>query len=219
MRPSSERITVSGSSTERSIRGTMTTHKTTLWLLKAGIAVPLLYYGIQVAAAPFFPDFSFVRTTASELGSDSSPFATPFNLGITSIGVCSLIASIGFLLALRRTNPILAWFIFLALAITGVQSVWAGYYSIPDPRHGGHPAFIVLHAPAADIAHSSIVETEQFPTEGISRLNPGITHLDGPRDERNQWDRQASLPWRDPACLYIGNLSTDWCWSVCSVEA
>ena len=37
------------------------------------IAVPLLYYGVQLVAAPFFPDFSVLSTTASELGSDRSP--------------------------------------------------------------------------------------------------------------------------------------------------
>ncbi len=44
----------------------------TLALLRFAIAVPLLYYGIQLVAAPFFPDFSFLGTTASELGSDRS---------------------------------------------------------------------------------------------------------------------------------------------------
>jgi len=147
MRPLAKRMTVSGSINEWSRRwiwGIMTTNKTAQWFLRAGIAIPLLYYGIQAAAAPFFPDFSFVGTTASELGSDSSHYPALFNIGIMSVGVCSLAASIGFLLALRRTNPILAWLVFLAVAMIGMQTVWAGYYPIPDPRHGGHPAFVIF---------------------------------------------------------------------------
>ena len=40
--------------------------------LFAGVAVPLLYFGAQAIAAPFFPDFNFWAHTASLLGSDLS---------------------------------------------------------------------------------------------------------------------------------------------------
>jgi len=30
-----------------------------------------------------------------------------------------------------------------AVAMNGVQTLWAGWFPMPDPRHGGHPAFIV----------------------------------------------------------------------------
>lgn len=114
--------------------------------LVAGMAVPLLYYGIQAAAAPFFPGFSVVGTTASELGSDLSRQPAVFNAGIMTLGVAGLVASYGYLRAFRRlgTHAALAWPTSLAIAMNGVQTLWAGYYPLPNPRHGGHPAFVVF---------------------------------------------------------------------------
>jgi len=112
-----------------------------LWF---GVAVPILYYGIQAAAAPFFPGFSFVATTASELGSDQSKVPAIFNIGTLLQGVASLVASVGFLRAFVRlgTHPLIAWPTSLAVAIGGLGSLWAGYYPMPHPSHGGHPAFL-----------------------------------------------------------------------------
>jgi len=31
----------------------------------------------------------------------------------------------------------------VAVAVAGLASLWAGYYPLPDPRHGGHPAFLI----------------------------------------------------------------------------
>jgi hypothetical membrane protein len=119
--------------------------KATLWLLRFGIAVPLIYYGIQALAAPFYPGFSVLGTTASELGSDKSEHAVIFNAGIMVQGVASIAAALGFFAALRpiRINSSLAALTALALAMTGIQHIWAGCYPIPDPRHGGHLPFIV----------------------------------------------------------------------------
>ena len=113
--------------------------------LRLGLLVPIIYYGIQAAAAPFFPEFSFNRVTASELGSDRSPVAWLFNGGIFTQGVFSLIASIGFFAAFRRqgVHPALAILTCAALALNGVQTLWAGWFPMPDPRHGGHPVFII----------------------------------------------------------------------------
>ena len=113
--------------------------------LYAGIAVPFFYYGIQLLAAPYLPGFSLVSTTASELGSDLSRFRSIFNIGIMILGVVTLIASVSFLLAFRRLgiHPLLAWTASLAVAMSGVQNLWAGCFPIPDPRHAGYPAFII----------------------------------------------------------------------------
>ena len=40
--------------------------------LQAGIAVPVLYYGVQLLAAPFYPGYSFITNVASDLGSPTS---------------------------------------------------------------------------------------------------------------------------------------------------
>src|SRR3982751_6698643 len=70
----------------------------TLFLLRLGVLVPFVYYGTQAAAAPFFPHFSFVGTTASEIGSSLSRHPAIFNVGIMALGVIALLASAGFLI-------------------------------------------------------------------------------------------------------------------------
>ncbi len=117
----------------------------TLCALYAGIAVPCLYFGVQAVAAPFFSEFSFVGTTASELGSDRSSHPALFNFGTMLLGVAWLIASVGFFRAFQRlgVHPVLAWPISAALIGAGIGSFWAGWYPLPDPRHAGQPAFLV----------------------------------------------------------------------------
>jgi len=110
------------------------------------VAIPFLYYGTQAVAAPFFPGFSFVGTTASEMGSTLSRHPAIFNVGIAVQGAVSLVAALGFLLGLRRlgADRALAWPTALAIAMNGVQLVWAAYFPLPDPRHGGHTVFIAF---------------------------------------------------------------------------
>ena len=114
----------------------------TLASLGFAIAVPFLYYGVQLVAAPFFPDFSLLGTTASELGSDRSARPWVFNAGAILTGIAALVGSIGLLRALRRlgAHPIVAWLTLLAVAGTGLSALWGGIYPLPDPRHGGHPS-------------------------------------------------------------------------------
>src|SRR5262249_3654678 len=103
----------------------------TRYALYTAIAVPFFYYGSQAAAAPFFPGFSFLGTTASELGTDLSRHPAIFNYGTILQGIACLIASLGFLLALGRlgVHPLLAWPTSLAVAIGGCASLLAA--SIP----------------------------------------------------------------------------------------
>src|SRR5437868_1500239 len=117
---------------------------TTLLLLRLGVLVPFVYYGTQAAAAPFFPGFSFVGTTASEMGSTLSRHPAVFNGGIMALGVISILASVGFLPALRQTdvNPALALLASADVALNGVQMLWAGLHPLPDPRHAGYTVFV-----------------------------------------------------------------------------
>jgi uncharacterized protein DUF998 len=117
----------------------------TRYALSTGVAVPFLYYGSQAAAAPFFPGFSFLGTTASELGSDLSRHPAIFNGGSILQGIACLVSSFGFLLAFGRQGIhfLLAGPTSLAIALGGCASLWAGYYPLPDPRHVGHPAFLI----------------------------------------------------------------------------
>ena len=105
--------------------------------LRIGIAVPFLYFGIQIIAAPFYPNYSFLARDASTLGSDGSNFPAIFNVGSIIIGIIFLLVAWGFLVALQRLNvsSILAWITSLALVGCALASINAGIFPLPDPRH------------------------------------------------------------------------------------
>lgn len=115
--------------------------KVLVFALVSGIAVPILYFGTQLLAAPFFPDYSFLSMDASLLGSDLAIYPAIFNSGAIITGIATIIASVGFLLALQHlgTNPFLAWLTSLAVLLNGLGSLWAGFFPMPDPRHGSNP--------------------------------------------------------------------------------
>jgi hypothetical membrane protein len=109
--------------------------------LLCGVAVPVLYYGSQLVAAPFFPDYSFVRQSASMLGSDLSTRPWVLNTGAILTGMATLLSAGGLVVAFRRAgaHPIPAWLLFMALVSCGAGSVWAGVFPLPDPRHNPGP--------------------------------------------------------------------------------
>jgi hypothetical membrane protein len=113
----------------------------TLIALIMGMIVPIFYFGLQIAAAPFYPGYNFLSQTASELGSNQSAYASTFNIGIIILGIVTLIAALGCLQALLRLgiNPILSWLTAIAIAANGVSSIWAGTFPLPDPKHAGLP--------------------------------------------------------------------------------
>jgi hypothetical protein len=121
-----------------------TKEKLTVFALLAGITVPLLYFSTQIIAAPFYPDYSFLTMVASVLGSDLAIYPAIFNVGAIITGIATLIASLGFLLALQRleVNPVFAWLTSIAVFLNGLGSLWAGFIPLPDPRHGSNP-FVV----------------------------------------------------------------------------
>ena len=121
-------------------------NRATVGLLCLGVAVPILYYGVQVAAAPYFPGFSILANTASDLGSDRSENPAFFNAGLVLTAGAMFGASVGILVALVRlhANKILAAIAFSTVAMTGVGTLVAGLFPLPDPRHAGYPAFLVF---------------------------------------------------------------------------
>lgn len=105
--------------------------------LICGIAVPLVYFGIQLAAAPFYPGYSFFSQDASSLGSNKSSFPDLFNFGAIVVGLLLLCSSIGLIRVLLRSGARrwVSWTIFVAL-ISGAISCWnAGVFPLPDQRH------------------------------------------------------------------------------------
>ncbi len=115
--------------------------KILVFALGSGIVVPILYFGTQLLAAPFFPGYSFLSMEASLLGSDLAIFPAIFNIGAIITGIVTIIAAVGFLLALQHlgTNPFLAWLTSLAVLLNGIGSLWAGFFPMPDARHGSNP--------------------------------------------------------------------------------
>jgi hypothetical membrane protein len=111
------------------------------FLLYLGMAIPFLYFGTQLIASLFYPGYSFLSQSASQLGSDQAVYPWIFNGGTIFTGVLTLIAAPGFFLALRRLNIHMLWsgLVALAVALNGIGSIWAGVFSLPDPRHGSNP--------------------------------------------------------------------------------
>jgi hypothetical membrane protein len=109
--------------------------------LASGTVVPVLYFGTQLLAAPFFPGYSFLSMVASLLGSDLAIYPAIFNVGAMITGIATIIASVGFFLALQHlgTNSFLAGLTSLAVLLNGLGSIWAGFFPLPDPRHSSNP--------------------------------------------------------------------------------
>jgi hypothetical membrane protein len=114
--------------------------------LKLGIAVPIMYFGLQLIAMPFYPGYSLLANAASDLGSPNSRLPIVFNLGAMISGLLTVLSSYGFLRAFQdlRIAPILAWPASIAVALTGLSSVWAGTFPLPDPRHAANPMAVGL---------------------------------------------------------------------------
>jgi hypothetical membrane protein len=119
---------------------TATRKGTAIWVTLAlgmGIAVPFLYFGVQFAAAPFYPGYSFLARDASTLGSPGSSLPAVFNIGAICVGILMFIAAWGFLRAFRflGVRNFIAWPTALAILSGGLGSLNAGLFPLPDPRH------------------------------------------------------------------------------------
>jgi hypothetical membrane protein len=98
--------------------------------------MPILYFGTQLIAAPFYPGYSFANDTASMLGTTTSHHPWIFNLGAILTGVTGIVGSLGLTPALRRiTSTAVAWIVGICVAANGVLSLKAGLFPMPDPRH------------------------------------------------------------------------------------
>jgi len=110
--------------------------RATVWALYAAVAMPLIYFGTQLVAAPFYPSYSFSQDTASMLGTTDSYQPWIFNLGAMLTGVAGMVGAVGLFRALRfKTWTTLAAIVAVCVAANGVLSVKAGLFPMPDPRH------------------------------------------------------------------------------------
>ncbi len=109
---------------------------TRISLASAGY-MPVIYYGAQLVAAPFYPGYSFSHEMASTLGTSHSRQPWIFNLALMLTGIAAIIGSFGLYQTFRaRSSPWLALLTALAVACTGFASFKAGVFPLPDPRHG-----------------------------------------------------------------------------------
>lgn len=106
-------------------------------LLIALILVPAAYFGAQILAAPYFPNYSVLTTSASDLGSDRSSRPGILNCGALLTGVLALLGSIGLAASLPRVgvNRLAAFLLAICVASSGLASLWAGWHPLPSPLH------------------------------------------------------------------------------------
>ena len=106
-------------------------------LLIAAFAVPFTYFGAQIAAAPFFPDYSPYTVSASDLGSSRSTMPAILNIGAILTGVLGTLGSVGLALALPKiaTTTTLSWLLAACMASIGLAAAWAGLHPLPSSQH------------------------------------------------------------------------------------
>jgi hypothetical membrane protein len=108
----------------------------TTLMLWAAVAVPLLYFGVQFIAAPFYPGYSFATDTASMLGTSASRHPGIMNNGAILDGIAGLIGAGGLFLGLSgAARGWLRALIAIGVFSNGILSVKAGLFPMPDPRH------------------------------------------------------------------------------------
>ncbi|MDX2005757.1 MAG: DUF998 domain-containing protein [Meiothermus sp.] len=114
--------------------------------LGCAMAVPLLYFGVQVLAAPFFPTFSLLTTTASDLGSPLSSQPWIANSGALLSGLAAIVGGYGFWRGLSGmgTPALLRGLVVLALVLAGLSNLWAGVFPLPHPLHSANPMVVGL---------------------------------------------------------------------------
>src|ERR1700751_2303539 len=123
--------------------------------LRLGICIPFTYFGIQLLAIPFYPGFSILVNSASDLGTAHSLKPWSFNLGAIATGLITFASVYGFYQSLRSsgTNFLLTALVCLSLMCYGTSSLAAGVFPMPHPYHGAGPAqFGIILGPVLFVA-------------------------------------------------------------------
>jgi hypothetical membrane protein len=115
--------------------------KTTQAWLYLALAAPFCYFGIQLIAAPFYPNYNFIRLAASNLGSPESLRPMVFNLGAMLGGFITMLGAYGYWQGFQNTHTprVIVYLVCTAIVLVGLSSLWAGIYPMPDPKHAENP--------------------------------------------------------------------------------
>ncbi len=125
---------------------TLISQNWTYRFLLLGFAAPICYFGIQLLAAPWYENYSFLTNAASDLGSEQSVYPIVFNSGAIITGFITALSAYGFWHGLTniRTPRAIIYIVCLGIILAGLSSIWAGIYPLPDSRHGANPFAIGL---------------------------------------------------------------------------
>jgi hypothetical membrane protein len=108
---------------------------TKLFLLAAAV-MPVIFFGTQIAAAPFYPGYSFSQQSVSMLGTHFSRHPWIFNIGETLTGLAALAGAVGLYQYFRtKTHFLISVLIGFAVACIGIMTIKAGMFPMPDSRH------------------------------------------------------------------------------------
>lgn len=104
--------------------------------LLAAAVTPIIFFGTQVAAAPFYPGYSFSQQSVSMLGTHFSRHPWIFNVGETLTGLAALAGAVGLYQVFRtKTHFLISVLIGFAVACIGIMTIKAGMFPMPDSRH------------------------------------------------------------------------------------
>jgi hypothetical membrane protein len=105
--------------------------------LYCGVFVPFVYFGIQFVAARYYPGYSFLVNSASQLGSDQSTCPHWLNGGAIFSGILGLLSAYGLGTRLYAVGSKI-WFAWASAACAvsvALAAIWAGLHPMPDPQH------------------------------------------------------------------------------------
>jgi hypothetical membrane protein len=104
--------------------------------LLAAAAMPIIFFGTQIVAAPFYPGYSFSQYSVSMLGTHFSRHPWIFNAGGTLTGLAALAGAVGLYQIFRtKTHFLLSMLIGFSVACIGIMTIKGGMFPMPDPRH------------------------------------------------------------------------------------
>jgi hypothetical membrane protein len=111
-------------------------------LLKAGVAMPVIYIATVVVSALLFPGFALLERMPSDLGGPAAPYPTLYNVGMMLTGAAGGLGALGLLVAFGKVRR--DWLLWglgglagLSLLAASVGLAMAGIFPLPNPLHYG----------------------------------------------------------------------------------